>query len=123
MGITSSKKRGKELQKSQDMARSRAHPCRLSQLHWHVACAFQHVATYCLARLGAQGSDIWKTTFVVWLGVLFCFVFEILFIYLVEREREQACVEGERKGEAGSLLPAGSLMQGSIPGPWDHDLS
>ena len=61
---------------------------------------------------------------------LFLFLFfKILFTYLTERERgrvhKQWEQQAEGKGEAGSLLSKepGSLMQDSIPGPWDHDLS
>jgi len=48
------------------------------------------------------------------------------FIYLFDRERElaragtQARVWEREKQASGR---AGSLMRGSIPGPWDHDLS
>ena len=62
---------------------------------------------------------------------------KILFIYLTQRERqrERTQTEGVGKGEAGfprSREPdagpdpwalGSSLMRGSIPGPWDHDLS
>ena len=43
------------------------------------------------------------------------------FIYLREREHKQEELQRER----GNLTPhqAGSLMQGLIPGPQDHDLS
>ena len=47
---------------------------------------------------------------------------KILFIYLTERERrEREHKQGEQQGEGEG--EAGSRMQGSIPGPWDHDLS
>ena len=39
----------------------------------------------------------------------------IRFNYLYERHREI--------GKGRSRLPVRSLMQDSIPGPWDHDLS
>ena len=41
----------------------------------------------------------------------------ILFTYLTQREIEHK--QGEWQGEG----EAGILMWGSIPGPWDHDLS
>jgi len=53
----------------------------------------------------------------------FFFFFKILFIYFdrdIAREGTQARGVGE--GEQASR-GAGSLMRGSIPGPWDHDLS
>ena len=43
-----------------------------------------------------------------------------LFPYLSEREEGRAqALERERQ----TVYPAGSLMRGSIPGPWDHDPS
>ena len=59
------------------------------------------------------------------LCTLFFSFLKILFIYLTEREtareREHKQGEWERKKQAHSR--AGSLMQGSIPGPQDHALS
>ena len=48
-----------------------------------------------------------------------------LIFYLRERERNRASEQGEgqREREKQTLRRAGSLMQGSIPGPQDHDLS
>ena len=55
------------------------------------------------------------------------FFFKILFIYLRERERTWAGggaeEEGERENPKQIPLWVPSLTQGSIPGPWDHDLS
>ena len=51
--------------------------------------------------------------------LLAVFFLKILFIYL--REREHECGEGQREKQ--TPCGAGSLMQGSIPGPWDRDLS
>ena len=54
-------------------------------------------------------------------GVPHSFFFFKDFIYLLMRDTER-----ERGGDTGrgrSRLPVGSLMQNSIPGPRDHDLS
>ena len=47
------------------------------------------------------------------------------FIYLTEKvqERAQAGETAEREREKQAPHRQGSLMWGSIPGPWDHDLS
>jgi len=49
------------------------------------------------------------------------FFFNVLFIYLPEREREKGCAQAgegwQVEGEAGSLL------RESISGLWDHDMS
>ena len=52
------------------------------------------------------------------------FFFKMLFIYLTEREGEHSR-QRERKWEREKQAPwwAGSWMWGSIPGPWDQDLS
>ena len=50
--------------------------------------------------------------------VFFVFCFKILF-YLFERARENT--EGDKELEKQTFCWAGSWMQGSIPGPWDHD--
>ena len=54
----------------------------------------------------------------------------ILFIYLTERERARehklglsGAEEQQRELEKRAPHRAGSPLQGSIPGPWDHDLS
>ena len=47
-----------------------------------------------------------------------CFFFKILFIYY-DRHRER----GRDIAKGRSRIPMGSLMQDSIPGPQDHDLS
>ena len=61
---------------------------------------------------------------------LFFFFFKD-FIYLTEREREYPHKQGEQhrergrggeRGEVNSLLSR-EFPQGSIPGPWDHDLN
>ena len=49
---------------------------------------------------------------------LYLFIFKD-FIYLFEREREKERETLTTLAGGG----AGSLMQGSFPGPWDHDLS
>ena len=53
----------------------------------------------------------------------FFFFLKILFIYLTERKRSQVGREAGR--ERGKQTPcwAESQIWGSIPGPWDHDLS
>ena len=43
------------------------------------------------------------------------------FIYLFDKEGERDYKQAEREKQASH--PAGSPMWGSIPGPWDHDLS
>ena len=53
--------------------------------------------------------------FFVYLLVIFKY-----FIYLLEREHERAQAE---EGENQASHQAGILMQGSIPGLWEHDLS
>ena len=57
------------------------------------------------------------------MSLLRFFFFEVLFIYLTEREHKQGEQQREGEREAGSPLNAGSLMWGLIPEPWDHDLS
>ena len=47
-----------------------------------------------------------------------CF-FLRFYLFIHERHTER----GRDIGRGRSRLPVGSLMQGSIPGPWDHDLS
>ena len=43
------------------------------------------------------------------------------FIYLFMRDTERK--RGRDIGRGRSRLPTGTLMQDSIPGSWDHDLS
>uniref|UniRef100_UPI0016599CDD uncharacterized protein LOC118551133 n=1 Tax=Halichoerus grypus TaxID=9711 RepID=UPI0016599CDD len=40
-----------------------------------------------------------------------------------QRQQEREHKQGEREREKQASCRAGSLMRGSIPGPWDHDLS
>ena len=56
---------------------------------------------------------------------LFLFFKIYLFIYLTEREtqRESEHKQGKWERENQASRWAGSLMWGSIPEPWDHDLS
>ena len=52
-------------------------------------------------------------------------IYFFLRIYLFDREREKAHTQGEQQREKENQAPlgAGSLMRGSTPGLWDHDLS
>lgn len=52
----------------------------------------------------------------------FYIFFKILLIYLFEKT-EQNQGEWQREREKQTPHRAGSLTQGSIPGPWDHELS
>ena len=45
------------------------------------------------------------------------------FIYLFERDSEREYERGEGQREKQTPYRVGSLMQDSIPGLWDHDLS
>jgi len=47
----------------------------------------------------------------------------LIFIYLFIFQRVGEHKQGEWEGEKQASRWAGSLMRGSIPGPWDHDLS
>ena len=49
---------------------------------------------------------------------MFCFFFKDFFLFVRERHKEG----GRDIGRGGSRLPAGSLMQDSIPGSWEHAL-
>jgi len=53
------------------------------------------------------------------------FFFKIFKIYSFERDTEREHKQGERQRERKKQTPcsAGSPTWGSIPGPWDHDLS
>ena len=55
----------------------------------------------------------------LFLGGKILFVLKILFIYLFMRHRET----GRDLGRGRNRLPAGTPIQDSIPGPWDHDLA
>ena len=48
-----------------------------------------------------------------------------IYLFILERERESMCKQGERQREREKQTPhwTGRLMQGSIPGPWSHGLS
>ena len=48
---------------------------------------------------------------------------KILFIYLRERKRDSSSRKSSRQREKQAPHWAESPMRGSIPGPWDHDLS
>ena len=49
----------------------------------------------------------------------FFFFFKILILFIHERHAERS----RDIGRGRSKLPVGSLMQDSIPGPWDRNLS
>jgi len=56
--------------------------------------------------------------------ICFFFFFFEDFIYLLEREREITNRQsGRQREKKKTLCWAGSLMRGSISGPWDYDLS
>ena len=55
---------------------------------------------------------------------LYLFIYlKILCFYLRERESKHEKGEGQRERGEQTTHWAGSLMQGWIPGPWEHDLS
>ena len=94
-----------------------------------------HPAVFLFGHLHSQrkeDSSSYKTSCVVFpfFPDLFYFIVYthhsvsfFLRFYLFERKRAQE--QGEGKGEREKQTPhwAGSLSQGWIPGPWDHDLS
>ena len=53
------------------------------------------------------------------------YIFKKIYLFIEEKESKRARWKGQREREAEKQTPllAQSLMQGSISGPWDHDLS
>ena len=57
--------------------------------------------------------------------IMWFFIFLRFYLFIWQRERKITSRQSSRKKERGKQAPcwAESLMQGLIPGPWDHDLS
>ena len=61
---------------------------------------------------------VFKYGFIIF--ILFYFFKDFIYLFTRERERERS---SQRWREKQAPFGAGSLMQDSIPGPLDHDLS
>ena len=78
-------------------------------------------SAFCFLHPSAEQTRRHKISFskhAVWVKSLHSFLF--LFVYLFTNEQGR---EGQREREKQTPRWAGSLTQGWIPGPWDHDLS